>query len=345
MTTVYVYDPRFLDHASLGGEHPERPMRLTAILDVLSRYGALNKMTLFPAEGVSEVNLRRVHTPTHIARVRQVAEQGGGRLDPDTYVAAASYDVARLAAGGCIVAVDAVLDGLADNAFALIRPPGHHAFADRGEGFCLFNNVAIASRHAQTRGMRRIAIIDFDVHHGNGTQAIFYDDPDVLYISTHQWPLYPGTGHWRETGAGPGRGTTINVTLPPGVGDAGMAQTWQEIIRPALFRFGPDMVFISAGFDAHWRDPLAMLQVSIAGYAQLTRDLVQFAEQYCHGRIIAVLEGGYDLDALGYGALAVARALLGDPTLTDPLGPTSWPEEDATSVITAIRNLHGLEQR
>ena len=342
MTTAYVYDPRYLEHASLTGEHPERPMRLLAIQDVLAQDGLLNRMLALPAHDVSDNDLLRVHLRSYVHQLKQISATGGALLDPDTYVAQGSYEVARLAAGGCVAAVDAVLDGVADNAFAFIRPPGHHAFSDRGEGFCLFNNVAVAARHAQAQGLDKVAIVDFDVHHGNGTQAVFYYDPSVLYISTHQWPLYPGTGHWRETGASDGRGYTVNVTLPPGAGDLSFALAWEYVIGPALTRFGPDLLLISAGFDAHWRDPLAMLQVSIPGYAQLARNLVQFAHTYCQGRVVTILEGGYDLDALAYGSLAVARVLLGDTTITDPLGLSTWPEEDTASMLQAIAQLHGL---
>ncbi|MFN8497002.1 MAG: histone deacetylase [Anaerolineae bacterium] len=345
MTTAYVYDARYLEHASRGGNHPERPTRLTAILDLLARTGALAKMTPLHAVSVSNDDLLRVHTPSYVAQIREFAQRGGGLLDADTFVADVSYDVARLAAGGCVVATDAVIDGRVDNALALIRPPGHHSFADRGEGFCLFNNVAIAAAHARTRGLRRAAIFDFDVHHGNGTQAIFYGEPDVLYVSTHQWPLYPGTGHWRETGAGAGRGATINVPFPPGVGDMGLRLAWTDVIRPAIVRFEPDIIFLSAGFDAHWRDPLAMLQVSMAGYHMIAQETLHLADEVCKGHLVVVLEGGYDLDALSYGTLAIARVLLRDPApLLDPLGPSTWPEEDTASLVAALRRLHELDE-
>lgn len=342
MPTAYVYDPRYLEHAAPYGEHPERPMRLMAITDVLARGGALDRMTLLDPKPVSDADLLLAHSSTYVKQIENISARGGGHLDPDTYLVGCSYDIARLAAGGCVVAVDAVLSGRFDNAYALVRPPGHHAFADHGEGFCLFNNVAVAARHAQARGQQRVAIVDFDVHHGNGTQAIFYDDPDVLYISTHQWPLYPGTGHWREIGHGLGRGTTLNIPLPPGVGDTGFSHVWDDLIQPAIVRHQPDMLFISAGFDAHWRDPLAMLQWSIHGMAEMADNLVALARRLCGGRIVAILEGGYDLDALGYGSLAVARALLGDKIVSDPLGPSTWPEEDVASVVEALRRLHDL---
>jgi acetoin utilization deacetylase AcuC-like enzyme len=282
-----------------------------------------------------------------------------GLLDADTYIVPESFEIATLAAGGAIRAVDAVIDepapllpteggekGLGDEAghaaFALIRPPGHHATPDAAMGFCLFNNVAIAARHAQKRGQHKVLIVDFDVHHGNGTQDAFYNDPTVFFISTHQQGIYPGTGAVNDTGVGPGVGYTLNVPLPAGAGDAAFARIAAEIIVPAAERFRPDFLLVSAGFDAHWRDPLAQLQLSCTGYARLMQTLQHIAAQYCHGQMVLTLEGGYDLDALAGGVMTVLRVLLGDSDLPDALGPARHPEPDVTKTLARVKATHTL---
>lgn len=343
MATGYVYHPIFLEHDLRG--HPENRQRLEAILRVLERYGMLERLTPIAAAPIAAHRLERVHDPRYIEQVQRVSRQGGGHLDADTYVRPASYQAALMAAGGLVEATAAVLDGVVENAFALVRPPGHHALRNKGMGFCLFNNVAIAARYAlEERGLDRVLIFDFDVHHGNGTQDEFDADPRVMYISTHQYPHYPGTGHWREIGQGEGRGSTVNVPLAGGVGDEGFARIMTEIVGPAAWRFRPQLILVSAGYDAHWDDPLAFLQLSIGGYTAITRALRDLADELCEGRLLFTLEGGYHLDALAYSILNAFAVLLRDETWqwVDPLGPSTRSERSVAEVIEQVRRVHNL---
>jgi len=341
MSTGYVYHPIYLEHNLPS--HPENARRLERIMDLLRESGVLEWLVPVEPQPATEEELQQVHTPALVARVRQMAERGGGHLDPDTYVNSRSYDAAVMAAGGLIAATDAILEGRIDNGFALVRPPGHHATPSQAMGFCLFNNVAIAARHALTHpDIERVFIADFDVHHGNGTQDIFETDPQVFYFSTHEYPFYPGTGHWSETGRGKGEGTVLNVPLPAGVGDRGYLRVFRELVWPLVRRFDPDLIFVSAGYDAHWQDPLAMMRLSLTGYAQIARELVQMAEELTAGRILFTLEGGYHLDVLAHGVLNTFYALLGEGTVSDPLGPAPWEEPDIGELIARLRNLHGI---
>lgn len=243
--------------------------------------------------------------------VKGLSAKGYRPLDPDTWVSPRSYEVARLAVGGVLAAVDAVMEGRAHNAFAAVRPPGHHALPERAMGFCLFHNVAIGARYAQGRyGLRRALIIDWDVRHGNGTQEIFYEDPEVLYFSTHQYPHYPGTGAAGETGEGRGIGTTLNVPLQAGSGDPEILKAFREKLLPAAKGFRPDFIFISAGFDAHREDPLGGLAVSTGGFSRLTELVRGIAEEECGGRLVSALEGAYTLSSLSASVAAHLLALM-----------------------------------
>ena len=294
MTTLLVSDPVFLQHAVPEG-HPERPERLRVIAEALAekRFDALVRKGAVAAD---ESAIEACHLATYIARIRDnIPEAGFKRLDPDTALSPASYVAAINAVGSACLAVDAVVGGEVTNAFCAVRPPGHHAEPDRAMGFCLFNSAAIAARHVQRRhGAARVAIVDWDVHHGNGTQAIFWSDPSVLYASTHQMPLYPGTGAPSEKGAG----NILNVPLAPGSGSSEFYEAFDRRIVPAVDAFAPDFIIISSGFDAHWRDPLASLELKEEDFAYATGALMDIAARRCRGRIVSMLEGGYDLTAL-----------------------------------------------
>jgi acetoin utilization deacetylase AcuC-like enzyme len=266
-------------------------------------------------------------------------------LGADTYIMPGSWEAARMAAGAAATAVEAVLTGQVSNAFALIRPPGHHATPSQPMGFCLLNNIAIAARHAlDALGVERVAIVDFDVHHGNGTQDCFYDDGRVLFCSTHASPLYPGTGAADDLGIEDGYGATLNLPLPYETGDVGFQLIYDQVVLPALRRFAPQLILVSAGYDAHWDDPLGPLSLSIDGYAALTQRLVALADEFCGGKIVLVLEGGYSRMALAGGVVASLRVLLGRDAGVDPLGPASQVEPDISILIRHVRDRHPIFQ-
>ena len=341
MTTAYVYHPLYLEHSL--PHHPENAIRLQRIMGALKEAGLLERLVEVEPRAATEEELARVHTPGYIRLVQRLADGGGGHLDPDTYVRPRSYEAARMAAGGLLAMVEAMLEGGVTNGFALVRPPGHHAMADRGMGFCLFNNVAVAAQHALTfPQVERVLIADFDVHHGNGTQEAFEADPRVFYFSTHEYPFYPGTGHWSERGRGAGEGTVLDVPLPAGVGDAGYARVYEELAWPLARRFRPDLILVSAGYDAHWQDPLAMMRLSLTGYAHLVQELVAMAEELCAGRLLFTLEGGYQLDVLSLGGLNTFYALIGQGTVADPLGRPGEGEPDIDGLLERLKHLHGL---
>lgn len=343
MTTGYVYHPSFLEHDLRG--HPENSRRLTAILETLERHGMRERLWAIAAEPISQPRLERTHDGRYIDLVRRIAERGGGNLDLDTYISPGSYKAALMAAGGLVEATRAVLDGEAQNAFALVRPPGHHALRNRGMGFCLFNNVAVAAQYCLSeRGLERVAIVDFDVHHGNGTQEQFEADPSVLYISSHQYPYYPGTGHWDETGKAAGIPHLVNIPLSGAIGDNGFGRIMDEIVARALRQFQPQIILVSAGYDAHWDDPLASMRLSVTGYARIARRLKESAEELCEGRLVLALEGGYHLQALSYSVLNTFGVLLGDPdsAIVDPLGPSPYREHDVEEIVSHARRIHRL---
>ncbi len=325
--------------------HPEHAGRIRAVWQTMEDSGVGATMKQQMATLADEDAILAVHTPELVTLLKSlIGFERTVRIDADTYATPDSYEIARLAAGSVMDAVAGVMHGEADNALAVVRPPGHHAVAGRAMGFCLLNNIAIAARHAQrTHGIERVMIVDYDVHHGNGTEAIFYDDPSVLFVSTHQVPLYPGTGAFDDTGVRAGLGATVNVPMPAGCGDAAYGRVFDEVIVPVARRFQPQLILVSVGHDAHWTDPLAMMRLTLDGYAQIAVKLKALAAELCDGKIVFVMEGGYNLDALAHGMTNIARVLTGAP-VEDALGvpPHQRREPDITVLIAAIKELHHL---
>jgi acetoin utilization deacetylase AcuC-like enzyme len=341
MPTAIITNPRHAAHDE--PRHVEQAARLAAIQAALDASGLRGDLLELAPQPANEQQILAVHEPRLLAAVRATAAHERAQLDADTYTTAGSYEAALLAAGAAVQAVEAVVGGRATNAFALVRPPGHHATPYRPMGFCLFNNIAIAARHAlDMLGLDRVAIVDYDVHHGNGTQDCFYEDGQTLFCSTHAWPLYPGTGAAQEVGAESGYGLTLNLPLPYGSGDEGFGRCYDELILPAVRAFDPQLILVSAGYDSHWDDPLGPLALSVAGYVALTQRLTALAEELCGGRIVLVLEGGYSLPALAACAVAALRVLLGRDPGPDPLGPADAHEPDLSALIERVRREHPL---
>ncbi|HID20515.1 MAG TPA: histone deacetylase [Methanophagales archaeon] len=311
MNTAFVYHADYLKHDT--GAHPESAERLIHIMTVLEEAGLTEKMKRIIPVKASREQIAYVHIDAYMKGVERMCKEGGGLLDPDTPLCSDSYEIALLSAGGVIKATDEVMDE-SNNLkyiFALTRPPGHHATWNRGRGFCIFNNIAIAAEHLKRRYYaNRILIVDWDVHHGNGTQDVFFDDPSVLYFSTHQYPHYPSTGWIDEVGKGEGEGFTVNVPLPAGTDDAGYLYALNNVLVPIANEFEPEFVLVSAGFDAHVADPLASMKVTTFGFG-LFMDLVkEIAEKWSKGKIVIALEGGYNLDAIAESTLSVFNSLL-----------------------------------
>jgi acetoin utilization deacetylase AcuC-like enzyme len=309
--TGFLYHPDYLKH-DMGYGHPESPDRLRAIVSHLEAQGLLDRLTKIDPVAATDDWITLVHEPAYVAHLKARAPVSGHvSLDPDTSISPGSLPAAYLAAGGAMAAVDAIIAGRVQNAFCAVRPPGHHAERDRAMGFCLFNNVAIAARYVQCRhGLPRVLIVDWDVHHGNGTQHTFYQDPSVLFFSTHQFPYYPGTGRATDRGEGEGTGLTINVPMSPGQGDEAYREVFERMLIPAADRFKPDFVLISAGFDAHRDDPLAGMALTEEGYGVLSRIVLDLAGRHCQGRVLSCLEGGYNLQALSASVERHLRAML-----------------------------------
>jgi acetoin utilization deacetylase AcuC-like enzyme len=299
MATGFLYDKRFLDHDA-GAQHPERRERLSSTMAHLQTREWFDQLHKLAPRIADEAWIETVHSRDLVVRARSACEQELPFLDVmDVGVCRESFDVALLAVGGAQVLADSVIAGDVENAFALSRPPGHHAEHDQALGFCLFNNVAIAARYLQKQhGLDKILILDWDVHHGNGSQHCFDDDPSVLYVSTHQYPYYPGTGSRSETGIGRGQGATLNCPMPAGAGDEQYAQAFSEKILPKVDEFAPEFVIVSAGFDAHVDDPLANICLSTEFYAWMSTRLMEVAHKHCQGRLISMLEGGYNINKL-----------------------------------------------
>jgi acetoin utilization deacetylase AcuC-like enzyme len=313
-----VHDDVFAEHDWPG--HPETEERLRAITARLRDDPLLSALPTEQAQDADPAQLLAVHSDSLLRIVERTAQSGGGWVDSDTYCTARSYDVALRAAGAAIRGVDAVCGGEAGAVFGLVRPPGHHATPDRPMGFCLFNNAAVAARYAQRqRGLQRVAVVDIDVHHGNGTQDIFYDDPSVLYCSLHQWPLYPGTGRAAETGVGRGAGATVNVPVPPRTTAAEWLAAFDERVLPALREHRPELIIVSAGYDAHRADPLAFVELETETYAAVAHRLGEVAGEYAGGRMVWLLEGGYDLHALADSVAATLTELATDGGGTKPV--------------------------
>lgn len=304
METGIVRDLRYIKH-NMGDFHPESPKRIEAIYQMIDAEISFPYLKIEP-RAATEEEVRWVHVPSYVSAIKATSGKERVMLDPDTSTSPHSYEVALLAAGGVLKAAELILHGEAKNGFAFVRPPGHHAEASRAMGFCLFNNVAIGAEFLlKTHRQKKILIVDWDLHHGNGTQNSFYSRNDVLYFSTHQFPHYPGTGHWSETGQGEGQGFTINVPLSPGKTDSDYLYIFEKLLFPAAKKFQPDFILVSAGFDIYEGDPLGGMQITAKGFSALAHALLRLADEHCKGRILFVLEGGYNLQGLSSGSREV----------------------------------------
>ena len=347
-----VRDEKFRDHLT-PELHPESPARLAAIDKALHRSHLMKEVRQLKARLATEDELASVHKTYYIEHLQEDAAKAKNSaqiipLDPDTFMSAETYDTAKLAAGAGLVAVDALKRKDTDSSFVVVRPPGHHALADRPMGFCLFNNLAVAARYAQQKlGYKRIFVVDWDVHHGNGTQALFYDDPSVLFLSFHQYPFWPPDSGWyTEDGAGDGKGYNVNIPLPAGTGDKGYLKGWDEIVKPVCQEYQPDLIMLSAGYDAHQADPLGQQQISTTGYALLTQRLRELADEG-NRKIVGFLEGGYNTKSLSDAVVATMKVLNanhpGDAKMIVPGLPTD--ESGSVAPITGDRNPELVNER
>src|SRR5260221_9175150 len=322
MSVILIHSDRLAEHQTPPG-HPERPERAEVMDAVANRWRERGVEVVAPRAATKE-QLARVHDPDYIRRISETTGRAKA-LDPDTYTSPQSYEIALLAAGAAIGGGERVMGASHTTALALVRPPGHHAESDRAMGFCLFNNIAVAAAHARAEGAAKVAIVDYDVHHGNGTQHMFETDPSVLYISMHQYPYYPGTGAADETGRDRGRGFTINLPLEVGAVPEDYQRAFADVVVPVLRQFEPNLILVSAGFDAHGRDPLGGMRLTTEAFGAMTMELRAVAEECCRGRLVAVTEGGYDLQALAPSLDVVIE------TLNGPVAAPHWPSSGIES--------------
>jgi acetoin utilization deacetylase AcuC-like enzyme len=335
--TAVVVDQEYLKHVP-GVGHPERPERIQVLLDLAAGLDRKN-FALLPPRSAARSDVEHVHGADHVRLVESTSTVNRYALDGDTITSRDSFGVALLAAGGFLTALDAIAAGESANGFALVRPPGHHALADRAMGFCLFNTMAIGAEYLKHRyGAKKIMIVDWDVHHGNGTQDVFYNDPSVLFVSSHQFPFYPGTGSVNEIGAGAGEGYTINVPLPAGCADREYLQVFQDVVVAAAKKFEPEWILVSAGFDPHERDPLGGMEVTEEGFAAMARVLVEQAATFSDGRIALVLEGGYDLAALRNSVAAVLAEMRAPQK--NPLDPLPLSDSGIEPIVRRVLQVH-----
>jgi len=336
LKTALIADRRYLNHFA-GRRHPERPERVKAMMEMAETLDRSSLHFYSPREATPD-EIALCHEQAYIATVARTAQFEHYDFDPDTHTCADSFKTAILAAGGVLTAVEAVADGAADNAFAIVRPPGHHALPARAMGFCFFNNVAIAAAYLiRKRGLGRVMIVDWDLHHGNGTQDIFYQSPEVLYTSIHQYPHYPGTGAAHEMGSGRGEGYNVNLPIPAGFGDAEYLDIFDQLILPLGRKFSPEFILVSCGFDCHFRDPLGEMRVTEQGFAAMARRTKRLAAECCGGKLAAALEGGYDLEALAGSGKAVIEEFGRDPD--EPLVRAPEPSRAMPLIQQALAEL------
>jgi len=340
METGIVRDLRYMDH-NMGDFHPESPKRIEAIYQMLDKDILFPYLTIEPRPATEE-EIQWVHTSSYVSAIKATSGKERVVLDPDTSTSAKSYEVALLAAGGVLKAIELILQGKIKNGFGFIRPPGHHAEASRAMGFCLFNNVAVGAEYLlKKHGHKRILILDWDLHHGNGTQNSFYDRNDVLYFSIHQFPHYPGTGHWSETGRADGEGFTINVPLSPGKTDSDYLYIFDKILSPIAEKFRPDFILVSAGFDIYEQDPLGGMQITAEGFGALANALMRLAHKHCKDKILFALEGGYNLQGLSSGSKEVLLQLSGQKESPDiPPKASQVAEEELQPIFKNLKKFY-----